>query len=298
MTEKAILPGGLRPTKARRKTVERRFDQTCLDIENNQGFLIHRDYGAHFFKYGFARRLVSTAPRAAGSYPIINFADIGCGPKFPIAWTFIQPRPPFDTEHSRIVGLDLSRVKHAPGARWVRVHDEIDVTTDETRDFLLAEYGGFDFLSCLEVIEHMPPADGDNMLRAMRAIMKPEAVAMISTPVFNGSQAANHIYEYEIDELKEKFPANGFKIVDRYGTFMSVHDVKKALDTIGDDAVAAKLLDIYTRIRSYYSDEVVAMWFAPMFPDFSRNNVWVIKRDDSKLPWTSPRPGRKEDGEA
>lgn len=257
----------IRPTAlANRKTEipDRRFDTTELNIEQNEGYTVHRDYSAHYFKYGFAAKYTSGK----------KVLEIGSGSRVPMA-RVIQVNKGWVPE--LFVACDYGSITKPIGVKWFRYHDKVDATSQETRDFLLNEYGKFDLIVSLEVIEHMDVSDGTELLRTIRDLLADDGCALLSTPVFDGYQAANHIHEYEIDELRELIERCGLSIEDRFGTFMSIPDVKKAVkDHYPDERDQAIVLDLFSRVRDYYSNEVVSNWLAPAFPDQSRNNVWKL----------------------
>jgi len=141
---------------------------------------------------------------------------------------------------------------------------------------LLDEYGAtFDLAVSFEVIEHMTEEHGDEYLRGIHELLRPGGELMISTPVFNGVAAANHIREYTIDELREKLERAGFTIKDRFGTFASYNDIKRGIDQAFDSDEAAVMRKLNERVREFYGDEVMACFVAPLMPDHSRNNAWI-----------------------
>lgn len=65
----------------------------------------------------------------------------------------------------------------------------------------------YDSIVCLEVIEHMTKAEGNDLITFLHSKLKNKGVAFISTPrkIENPSENRKkwHIYEYEYDELIE-----------------------------------------------------------------------------------------------
>ena len=118
---------------------------------------------------------------------------------------------------------------------------------------------------------------GQRYLAGINALLPIGGTLILSTPVFNGSAAANHIHEYTVDELDELLSVSGFEHVDRFGTFASFNDIKRAAKESDDSAIHAAF-EMYERARKFYGDEVLACFLAPLFPDHSRNNVWVRKK--------------------
>jgi 2-polyprenyl-3-methyl-5-hydroxy-6-metoxy-1,4-benzoquinol methylase len=70
----------------------------------------------------------------------------------------------------------------------------------------IGEAGLFDVVVCLEVIEHMDVDQGRELLATMRRLMRPGAVAFISTPrkIDNPSENRRkfHVHEYTFQEYR------------------------------------------------------------------------------------------------
>lgn len=230
---------------------DREFDKTSLRA-NAHGKWVHRDYGAHFFRWGWAARMVDQTT---------ELLDVGCGPDCPLIEVLTMPR---SSVPRRYVGVDYNREpnKH-PTRGWAELHWQFNFLERH------GELGQFDLVTCFEVIEHMRKADGERLLEAMRGCLKPGGRILLSTPVFNGKAAANHIHEWTIPELKASIAEAGLEVVARYGTFASWNDVKKVC--------SREELQIAKRISEYYSGEVMACFLAPLYPDASRNNAWMLK---------------------
>ena len=123
--------------------------------------------------------------------------------------------------------------------------------------------------------EHITPEVGLDYLDACRRMMADDGQFLISTPVFNGKKAANHIREYTARELELILEDRGFKVLDRFGTFASYHDVKRGLMAELEDDERAAVLRVYERCRDFYGDDLLAGMLAPIVPDHSRNNTWL-----------------------
>lgn len=230
----------------------RQYDKTSLRA-NSHGQWIHRDYLAHAFRWAFAGRFVN------GQTELL---DVGCGPDIPMINVLTMPR---NQVPKRYVGVDYNRkpLKH-PTRQWATIHWQFDFMER------YAELGQFDLVTNFEVIEHMHKPDGIRLLNAMRECVKPTGLIMVSTPVFNGKAAANHIHEWTIPELAEEIDRAGLEVAARYGTFASQRDIQKV--------ASAEELAIAERLSKFYSGEVMATFLAPLYPDASRNNIWVLRR--------------------
>lgn len=223
---------------------------------------VHRDYAAHFFRWSFALRYVNDKT---------HVLDVGCGSDTPMAkaihWRFTGKRP------ASYVGVDLGRLPRAPNYRqWATFLPEFDFTR---RWRELAEvYRPFDLIVCFEAIEHMPVAAGARLLAGARQLLAHDGVMLLSTPVFNGRAAKNHIHEYTIPELERAIARAGLAVERRCGTFASYPAMKKAC--------GPEELRLLNELRTYYDDEVAACFLAPKYPDAARNNLWVLRRKEAR----------------
>lgn len=233
---------------------EETFDRTALTATSH-GYAVHRDYAAHFFRWGFALRYVT---------PKTQLLDVACGVDTPLcrALTMRHVRPAF------YLGVDLNTLTRAPSRQWVAFREKFDFT----RRYRELKDVKFDLITCFEAYEHMPSAAGLRLLKGIRHCLTDDGVALISTPVIrhDGHMAKNHINEVSIAELSKEIGKAKLKIEKRYGTFASYHDIKKVATEH-----ERKLLD---DLRSYYNNEVAACFLAPKYPDASRNNIWVLRK--------------------
>lgn len=238
---------------------EREFDQTYLRA-NKHGTRVHRDYAAHFFRWGWATRLIK---------PTDTVLDVGCGPDLALP-TVLSMGGRYVP--ARYVGVDLNKLSGGPG--WAELLGETNVL-----DLLHGErgeqegwYKWFTKVVAFEVIEHMTRENGIALLEIIYEVLEPGGQLLLSTPVFNGKAAVNHVHEWEIDELRTEIKAAGFTIEKRHGTFASYKDIKRV--------ASPEHLLVLDEIRTYYSEEVTACFLAPLYPDESRNNVWLCRKKE------------------
>lgn len=257
---------------------QREFDTTALK-SSAYAMRIHRDYLAHVFRWGWASRYINQGATAAH-----RVIEAGCGADAPLYHALNRPRGA-DGRPDLYVGVDLNTIpslaRRRSGTKTEQkfiLKEKFNFVTQWSE--LLEEYGAtFDMAVSFEVIEHMTESHGDEYLRGIHALLAPGGRLMISTPVFNGRAANNHIREYTIAELQDKLQKNGFGIQDRYGTFGSYPELKRGIhETFSSDKVEV-IMEVYSRLRSYYSDDVLACFLAPALPDYSRNNAWIAVKE-------------------
>lgn len=292
------------PTRSSRVREVRRFDKTQLRASGH-GRTVHRDYGAHVLRWNFVAEEVarakgfnigdhSPAPHYIPPYLTkiffkygwvarkviqgMQILDVGCGQDQPLLYVLgarIQTVPKL------YVGVDLNRISRKSAVKWARIHDEYDFIknfdhkhADGPVHHLSETYGDFDMAVNFEVIEHMGTEDGLMLLKGIHACLKPNGVLYLSTPVFDGLAAANHIHEYTIPELQSLIEAAGFKVERRIGTFASKPTIKHAMFKEGNELA----LKLYDRLESWFGGDVMATFMSPLYPDASRNNLWICRK--------------------
>ena len=247
---------------------DRDFDQTYLS-EKNHGAKLHRDYTAHFYRWCFIERWT----RLFNKNNACRILEVGCGPERPLPMILTK------TKASRVdyyLGVDLNKAKRKGKIKWEHYLEDFNFV--ERWEELQAEHKGddrFHLAVHLEVIEHMQPEHGDELLRGCYELLQPGGYLLMSTPCYNGKwQAANHIHEYEIPELQQKIEDAGFIVEQRFGTFANVPSLKRECEK---DPARKQLWD---ELSEYYSYDALSCIFAPLFPDEARNNLWVCKKPE------------------
>lgn len=255
------------------KSDEKIFDQTFLR-ENRDGYKVHRDYAAHYFRWGW------TINRN-GEVTIVDktVLDIGCGPDLPL----INVASYGSQLPKSYVAVDLNPIgKKLAKSQQERItlYGNTDFTEPATWEMLLANHGKFERIISFECIEHMPKAYGWKLLWGARQLLADDGIFLLSTPVYDGKHMArNHVHEYTVEELQRLVEAAGFRVVKRYGTFGNVIDMKRGLrawlDERGYDQLAGD--EIMDALGEYYAPDVMANFVAPLLPDLARNNVWRLE---------------------
>jgi len=234
---------------------EERFDRSQLKL-SSKGLNCHRDYSAHFFRWSFLRRYVQR-------HAVI--LDVGCGQEVPLMHLLtdgVQGKEP-----KLYVGVDLNPIRKKPQRKNAVIFDEFNFLAKWK---VLLDYMGYTHIACLEVLEHMHKKDGRTMLKNIAALMSRDTLLFLSTPVFNGRAARAHLHEYTVPELEKMLVDTGFEVVNRFGTFMNVTaGVKKQL--------SKEHREVMDDLSAYYDNDALSCFFAPMYPDLARNNLWVLR---------------------
>ena len=98
------------PRRHRLDVIDRKFDKTQLRAAQ-YGDKVHRDYAAHFFRWGFATRFIKKG---------MSVLDVGCGQDLPLVRVLA---PSMSHIPGRYVGVDMNRVKPFK-CKWVEVLQE------------------------------------------------------------------------------------------------------------------------------------------------------------------------------
>lgn len=233
----------------------REFDQSSC-TQSTHGYKVHRDYAAHFFRWGFCHRFVKAG---------MKVLDVGCGKD--------QPLPRVLTDRlanvpKLYVGVDFDDIEARWHFSWLKIIGSFDFTRRWKE--LLKAHGRFDLIVNFEVIEHMHKDAGQRLLRGARELLTPRGTFMLSTPCYDGRRMAlHHIHEYWRHELVKEIERAGLTVIHVFGTFMDIKELKKIRP---EHQVVARAL------RCYYSDEVLSCFLAPLYPELARNNIWILKK--------------------
>ncbi len=242
----------------------REYDKTSLKIFRYNG--IHRDYAAHFFRWGFiSANVIKRHDRVL---------DIGCGVEAPLCRVLMNSEESLNMIPSLYLGVDFNELSDPISGRilkWAQFKGKFNFPKNwrKIRDQILGQR--FNVITCLEVVEHMTMRNVRNLLIGAYELLRDDGTFVLSTPVFNGKMANNHINEMTIDQLGKEIRKAGFVIEKRFGTFASWNDIKRV--------VRPEHLAIAAELKRYYSGAVVSCFLAPLYPDAARNNVWICRRE-------------------
>jgi SAM-dependent methyltransferase len=257
---------GRTPGRGRPRAL-RRFDQTYLS-ENRHGSMVHRDYAAHFFRWGFVFRFCKEK----------RVIDIGCGPEWNLGRVLINHgRIPLRPEF--YVGVDLSPLEPQVITKHRALVGECDFTNPSMASVVADLFGPFDVACCFEVIEHMGVEDASALLRVAKTTVRDGGTLLLSTPVLSSrGPARNHVHEYTVPELRDLVERCGWRVERRFGTYGDVASLRKATREAEDERAVCHLKTMED-LSEYYSNEVLANFLAPLYPDACKNNLWVLEKE-------------------
>lgn len=248
--------------KRTKRRDDRDYDTTQLHENSVHFATLHRDYTAHFFRWAFARRFITAED---------HVLEIGCGQDRRLARLLTADVGPHVKSY---VGVDINRLKPTEHQRLTFLGEFNFV--ERYRELKKLRPEGFDVVVHLEVIEHMKVEHGRKLLRACHELLRPGGVMLMSTPCYDGKRhAANHIHEYTVPELQAAVEKAKFKVRHRFGTFMDIKHIGKA-EPVNVELKAIK--QVRKALLDYYDNNALSCFFAPLYPDHARNNLWVCDK--------------------
>jgi 2-polyprenyl-3-methyl-5-hydroxy-6-metoxy-1,4-benzoquinol methylase len=158
--------------------------------------------------------------RAAGrgSHPN-RVLDVGCSSGY---GTFILSH---GLDQANVVGVDIEEEKLEDARRLFGTNGvdfrRLDIL-DSAKVLELVEEGGrFDVVVCLEVLEHIPRKDSEDMLRNLAELLKGGGLLFISTPnrdIYDiGAFTEDHVNEVRYEDLLDLLRSAGFSVLDTKG---------------------------------------------------------------------------------
>lgn len=272
----------------------REIDKTFLSLDlAEERMLHHRDYLAHVLRWSHVVRHMGRSQRYKESIVL----DVGCGKEMPLAKLLYSNR----MSPMKYIGVDANKFsipEMLPEHKFpITIWPETDFCALEPEDVgtkLIDEkdpegpgysdYALPNVLVCFEVLEHVMPEHCRRMLKRFGDLTSPDVDMFISTPCWNGSAAQNHINEMTFAALGSLIEDLGYSVEGVYGTFASIGDYMDQLQTVTtyDKSTGQKyetdLRHVFSVLRNYYDTNVLSVIFAPLFPAYSRNCLWHIKK--------------------
>lgn len=252
------------------KLDKKNYNTTDLDPQTTfERHVYHRDQFAHYLRWTHILRETKIGE---------VIVDFGCGKGNLLEVLYRNMK-----KQEAYVGLDIREqtikkaAEHFKMVEWAMflTQDLIKPTIDLT-DL------NADRVCSFEVAEHVGKQNIEVFLQNFRDCGKETATYYLSTPNYDErvGAAGNHTYdsgdgrgvavqEFNHEELKDHIEKY-FVIEKKFGTFASVRDYK--------DLLNEHQQYVYDRLKEYYDANLISVIMAPMFPEQSRNTMWVLKR--------------------
>ncbi|MEK7111888.1 MAG: methyltransferase domain-containing protein, partial [Patescibacteria group bacterium] len=200
----------------------------------------------------------------------------GCGTSMNLAEVFYRNM----YKPNKYLGLDI-RDLNIKGKKLI----ELDWCEFKKQNLIseINEKGfNWDLITSNEVIEHIGKQNADKFLQNILNNCSEKTKVLISTPNYdeNVGAAGNHTYdsgdgrgivpqEFTYNELKLLFEKY-FIIEEVYGTFASQKDYKHLMNDWQRQ--------MFDNLYKYYDSNLLSNLMAPMFPEQSRNCIWILRK--------------------
>lgn len=238
------------------------YNKTQLTPQKSfEKHIYHRDIFAHYLRWSHILKCVK---------PYQTILDFGCGSGEMYQLMYHNRHTP-----ALYVGLDV-REKTIEQNQIKFTKNCIFEVVDLCKPFDLDMT--FDVITCFEVLEHIGHKNIDTILQNMVRHADEHTQIFISTPNYDPTVGAaeNHILgpnreigEWDHYELQDKL-SEYFVIEKKYGTFASIKDYQGKMNDWQRK--------MYDTLSDYYDVNLMSVIMAPMFPDDSRNTLWVLRK--------------------
>lgn len=242
------------------------------DLRPDQAFekhVFHRDQFAHYLRW---THIVKEAKIGE------SIVDFGCG-----VGNLLEVLYRNMFKQKEYIGIDIRKsainkaIEKYANIPWAHFY----VADLVKNDFDFSKFNA-DKVCAFEVLEHVGKQNAHAFLKNFKACGKTDATYYLSTPNYDPrvGAAAHHTYdsgdgrgvavqEFTHEEL-EGILSQHFDIVKKFGTFASARDYKPLMSDWQ--------LKMFETLKDYYDTHLLSNIMAPMFPDVSRNTLWVLKR--------------------
>ena len=247
------------------------YNTTDLDPQTTfERHVFHRDQFAHYLRWTHILKEAKIGE---------TIVDFGCGKGNLLEVLY---RNKFKCK--KYVGIDIRKQTIKLAAEKFANVDWAEFKIDDLVKPAL-KYSMFqaDKVCSFEVAEHVGKNNIKKFLANFKACGKTTATYYLTTPNFdpNVGAAGNHTYdsgdgkgtrvqEFDHFELQKHIINAGFKIEKKFGTFASVRDYKPLMN--------AWQKQMFNALKEYYDSNLISNIMAPLFPEQSRNTMWVLKQ--------------------
>lgn len=245
------------------------INKTFLDPDGaEERGILHRDMQAHVWRWTHVMRNIKSST-------VCTLLDLGCGKLANMAVSLYANR----RTKVNYVGVDYGKVSpHKPfSGSWQPTFMENTDISELDYDAVRAIHGGPpDYVTCFEVAEHMHPDRWLRALKRLRDNVTQDTVIFISTPCYDPRVGAadNHVNEMTYEFMRASLWLLGFNVEKHWGTFASERDYEKEI--VKKFGIEGRR--IFDLMGEYYDTELRATFWAPLFPQHSRNVIWRIRK--------------------
>jgi 2-polyprenyl-3-methyl-5-hydroxy-6-metoxy-1,4-benzoquinol methylase len=229
--------------------------------------IYNRDNFAHYFRWTHALKHLKRG---------LKVLDLGCG-----TGEFAEVIYQNKLKAEKYLGLDVRELTIKNNKEYFAKQDWIHFEQKDLVKELIGEQEKFDLITSFEVIEHIGKYNGEAFLDNLAKFCNEKTTILLSTPcyhprwkvgaslIYNPETKQREVGEFTYTEL-EKLLNKHFKIEKVYGTFASQKDYKPMIK----DGSWEK--EMYDTLKEYYDVNLLSNLMAPLFPNQSRNCLWVL----------------------
>ena len=177
------------PVAGKEGSDKREFDKTQLK-EKGAGTYVHRDYAAHFFRWGFASNFINKDTLVL---------DVGCGQEMPMIKCLGRS---VGTLPKHIVGVDLNKIRTPVNSKWSTIIEKFNVITEWRK--LRKQFGKFDVITYYNTPDekfHVYMSDDEFPARSWNALA---ASILERVNVWDDAGSSSSLFEnlWPADELE------------------------------------------------------------------------------------------------
>lgn len=241
------------------------YNLTQLDPETTfERHVFHRDQFAHYLRWTYVLKISKIGN---------NILDLGCG-SGNLAEVLYRNKH----KCNRYFGIDIreSIINHNKekfkNVDWIHFYKDDLINLDPNYFFPDTKWN---IICSFEVLEHINKKNIDKYLQNIKTFASEKTTILISTPNYDEHVGAadNHTYDGQVQEWKheelQKKLKEYFIIEKKFGTFASIKDYKHLMND------HQKFM--FEKLSEYYDSNLLSIIFAPMFPEQSRNCLWILK---------------------
>ena len=245
---------------------------STTDLRPDKAFekhIFHRDQFAHYLRWTHILKEARVGE---------SIVDFGCG-----VANLLEVLYRNKLKQKEYIGIDIrEKTIDKVTAKFANIPWAKFYAADLVKNHMDYSQFNADKVCSFEVLEHVGKQNAHIFLENFKACGNNNATYYLSTPNYDPSvgAAGNHIYDsgdgrgvdaQEFDHWElEEILSQHFVIIKKFGTFASAKDYKPLLNDW-----QKKMLEA---LKEYYDTNLISNIMAPMFPDASRNTLWVLKR--------------------
>jgi len=249
------------------------IDTTYLTVEHTLSRDYgHRDYLSSWLKYSAVVKFIRTQKywRGKGREPWI--LDVACGKLAPLAKPLAMKQNVRAEDVGYYLGVDFGPISTpwlAPGSTFPA--EFIERTDFSTVDWGREYYGRFQIINYMEAAEHCEPDCCFKILQNIYRYMSDDARAFISTPIYNGKAALNHVNEMSYFGFETLMELAGLEVEKVRGSFCSRTDY---INHMNDHCAW-----VYNSLVDHLEPEGLSVIMGMLIePHLARNALWRMTK--------------------